>query len=223
VEHPVTEAVTGLDFVRAQIEIAQGKPLERRFREPFSDFSDAPGEKGSRNLFRGHAIECRIYAEDPDLGFLPSPGLITHLRAPSGPGIRDDSGAFAGWTVPTSYDPLISKVIAWAPDRAGAIARMVRALTEYELRGIRTTIGFCRWLLSTSGFGAGDFDTTTVDRVVGDYRKSVARQDVELEELVAVAAALYAQAEAMRPRPARRRATAGDSLWAKQARIDSLR
>jgi acetyl-CoA carboxylase biotin carboxylase subunit len=168
VEHPVTEAVTGLDFVRAQIEIAQGK----RFREPFSD---APGEKGSRNLSRGHAIECRIYAEDPDLGFLPSPGLITHLRAPSGPGIRDDSGAFAGWTVPTSYDPLISKVIAWAPDRAGAIARMVRALTEYELRGIRTTIGFCRWLLSTPGFEAGDFDTTTVDRVVDDYRKSAAQ------------------------------------------------
>jgi acetyl-CoA carboxylase biotin carboxylase subunit len=222
VEHPVTEAVTGLDFVRAQIEIAAGKALKRD-RE---SFSGSPGEKDSRSLFsgfQGHAIECRIYAEDPDLGFLPSPGLITHLRAPSGPGIRDDSGAFAGWTVPTSYDPLISKVIAWAPDRAGAIARMVRALTEYELRGIRTTIGFCRWLLSTPGFGAGDFDTTTVDRVVDDYRKSVARQDVELEELVAVAAALYAQAEATRPRPARRRATAGDSLWAKQARIDSLR
>ena len=216
VEHPVTEAVTGLDFVRAQIEIAQGK----RFREPFSD---APGEKGSRNLSRGHAIECRIYAEDPDLGFLPSPGLITHLRAPSGPGIRDDSGAFAGWTVPTSYDPLISKVIAWAPDRAGAIARMVRALTEYELRGIRTTIGFCRWLLSTPGFEAGDFDTTTVDRVVDDYRKGAASQDVEIEELVAVAAALYAQAEATRPRPARRRATVADSLWSKQARLESLR
>ena len=224
VEHPVTEAVTGHDFVRAQIEIAQGRPLEKRSPAPFSERS---GEKGAGLLFsprfQGHAIECRIYAEDPDLGFLPSPGLITHLRAPSGPGIRDDSGAFAGWTVPTSYDPLISKVIAWAPDRAGAIARMVRALTEYELRGIRTTIGFCRWLLSTPGFEAGDFDTTTVDRVVDDYRKSAASQDVELEELVAVVAALYAQAEATRPRPARRRATVADSLWAKQARLESLR
>jgi propionyl-CoA carboxylase alpha chain len=100
---------------------------------------------------------------------------------------------------------------------------MVRALTEYELRGIRTTIGFCRWLLGRPGFGAGDFDTTTVDRVLDDYRKSADHQDVELEELVAVAAALYARAEAARPRPARRRATAADSLWAEQARLESLR
>ena len=185
-----------------------------------------PDEKGSRSLFRGHAIECRIYAEDPDQGFLPSPGLITHLRAPSGPGIRDDSGAFAGWVVPTSYDPLISKVIAWAPDRAGAIARMVRALTEYELRGIRTTIGFCRWLLGTPGFRAGDFDTTTVDRLVEEHRHAPAdkdQQDPQLEELVAVAAALYAQAEAGRPRVARRHAPAADTLWAKQGRLEGLR
>jgi acetyl-CoA carboxylase biotin carboxylase subunit len=211
VEHPVTEAVTGLDFVRAQIDIADGK----RFREP------------SPPLFRGHAIECRIYAEDPDQGFLPSPGLITHLRAPSGPGIRDDSGAFAGWTVPSSYDSLISKVIAWAPDRAGAVARMVRALTEYELLGVRTTIGFCRWLMGTPGFQAGDFDTTTVDRLVEEHRHADQdQQDPQLEELVAVAAALYAQAEAGRPRPARRQgpySAAADSLWAKQARLEGLR
>ena len=81
--------------------------------------------------------KCRVYAENPDAGFLPSPGTITHLRPPSGPGIRDDSGVFEGWTVPTAYDPLVSKVIAWAPDRPGAIARMVRALKEYDLRGIK--------------------------------------------------------------------------------------
>ena len=176
VEHPVTEAVTGIDFVRAQIEIAQGKEVQ----EP-------------RELFRGHAIECRVYAEDPEQGFLPSPGLITHLRAPSGPGIRDDSGGFAGWTVPTSYDALISKVIAWAPDRAGAVARMVRALDEYDLRGIRTTIGFCRRLLDTPEFLAGEFDTTTVDRMV-EQRRETDPQDPQVEELVAVAAAFHAHA-----------------------------
>jgi acetyl-CoA carboxylase biotin carboxylase subunit len=218
VEHPVTEAVTGIDFVRAQIEIADGKGI----RDPFSH--DA-AEKGSRIPFHGHAIECRIYAEDPDQGFMPSPGRITRLRAPSGPGIRDDSGAYAGWDVPTSYDALISKVIAWAPDRAGAIARMVRALSEYELRGIRTTIGFCHRLLDTPEFRAGDFDTTTVDRIVEDHRTlpdQKDQQDPQLEELVAVAAALYAHAEASRPRIARRMA-APESVWAKQARLESLR
>ena len=120
VEHPITEAVTGLDLVRAQIEIAQG--------EKMSDVmgSDVVGSGFGRT--GGHAIEVRVYAEDADNGFLPSPGLITHLRAPAGPGIRDDSGAFEGWVVPTAYDSLVSKVIAWAPDRQGAIARMVRAL-----------------------------------------------------------------------------------------------
>ena len=118
VEHPITEAVTGIDFVRAQIEIARGARC------------DWPtGMPPSAN---GHAIEVRVYAENPDEGFLPSPGRITHLRPPSGPGIRDDSGVVEGWTVPTAYDPLVSKVVAWAPDRSGAIARMDRALTEYR-------------------------------------------------------------------------------------------
>ena len=237
VEHPVTEAVTGVDFVRAQIEIARGAKLA----DIAADLAEMAGLKagptsevapGASNVglgfspAMGHAIECRIYAEDPEQGFLPSPGLITHLRPASGPGIRDDTGATAGWVVPTSYDPLISKVIAWAPDRAGAIARMVRALTEYDVRGIKTTIGFCRWLLDTKAFRAGDFDTTSVDRLIDQYRKAAGEHDAELEELVAIAAALHAGRAAAAPphqppRPAARVAT--ESVWGRQARLENLR
>src|ERR1019366_5436094 len=124
VEHPITERVSGLDLVRWQIRIARGERLDvdpDRLMTP-----------------NGHAIECRIYAEDPDNSFLPSPGRIAQLRAPGGPGIRDDSGASAGLDVPIFYDPMISKLVAWAEDRPRAIARMRRALGEYLLAGIRT-------------------------------------------------------------------------------------
>jgi acetyl-CoA carboxylase biotin carboxylase subunit len=203
VEHAITEAVTGLDLVRAQVEIAQGAKL--------ADLGP---------LFSGHAIECRIYAEDPDQDFLPSPGLITHLRPASGPGIRDESGATAGWVMPASYDPLVSKVIAWGPDRVIAIRRMVRALGEYDVRGIKTTIGFCRWLLETPGFRAAEFDTTSVDRLLEDYRNRAGRHDPELEELAAIAAALHAHRRASVPREAAR--TRIESLWERQARLENL-
>src|SRR5687768_2193638 len=138
----------------------------------------------------GHAIEVRVYAENPDEGFLPSPGRITHLSAPAGPGIRDDSGAFEGWTVPMAYDPLISKVIAWALDRPGAIGRMVRALSEYDVRGISTTIGFCRDLIASPAFAAAEFDTTYVDRVLEQHDRKGAPSD-ESEEIAAIAAAMW--------------------------------
>lgn len=220
VEHPITEAVTGVDFVRAQIEIACGGRITdlKRGRVPSSQ---EPDEEGTRPLFEGHAIECRVYAEDPERGFLPSPGLITHLRSPSGPGIRDEAGATAGWLVPTSYDPLISKVIAWGPDRPTAIRRMVRALTEYDVRGIKTTIGFCRWLLETPAFRAADFDTTSVDRLLDERGNGATDRDAELEELAAVAAALHAHRTATTPRASGQRTT--ESLWARQARSESLR
>jgi acetyl-CoA carboxylase, biotin carboxylase subunit len=221
VEHPITEAVTGVDFVRAQIEIARGGRL---------------ADMASRSA-NGHAIEVRVYAENPDEGFLPSPGRIAYLRTPSGPGIRDDSGAFEGWTVPTAYDPLISKVVAWAPDRPGAIARMVRALTEYDVRGISTTIGFCRDLVASPEFTAADFDTTYVDRVLEERGRKAARSD-ELEEVAAIAAAMWEMARRPSPifdgapsldsRPSSihdRRSTMDDrrSLWARRARLESLR
>jgi acetyl-CoA carboxylase biotin carboxylase subunit len=226
VEHPITEAVTGVDFVRAQIEIARGKTL-----------ADAVGrvlniEPGGDGFVpaRGHAIECRVYAEDPDEGFLPSPGSITHLRAPSGPGIRDDSGAVAGSAVPTFYDPLISKVIAWAPDRRGAVSRMVRALNEYDVRGIKTTIGFCRELLSSTEFRDGNFDTTTVDQMI-ERRKPAGEASEVVEELAAIAAALATdsvtpaavEAPAVeQPKPERVKQPV-ESLWAQRARFENLR
>ncbi len=137
VEHPITEMVTGVDLVQWQIRIARG---ERLTLDPEALLTP-----------RGHAIECRVYAEDPDTGFLPSPGRIASLRVPQGPGVRDDSGATEGLDVPIYYDPLVSKLITWGDDRAHALARMRRALAEYDVVGIRTTIPFFSWVLEDAG------------------------------------------------------------------------
>ena len=153
VEHPITEMVTGVDLVQWQIRIARGERLDL---DP--DALLTP---------KGHAIECRIYAEDPDNEFLPSPGRILALRAPAGPGIRDDGGAAAGLDVPIYYDPMISKLVAWAEDRPRAIARMRRALDEYVVAGIRTTLPFFAWLLEQPDFAAGRFHTTLARRAPG--------------------------------------------------------
>ena len=149
VEHPVTELVTGIDLVKEQILIAAGEKL--RYEQ--SDI---------RN--RGSAIECRIYAEDPESNFFPSPGQITALERPAGPGIRLDSGAYDGWTVPIEYDPLIAKLAAWAPTRDEAIARLQGALAEYHIGGIKTTLGFFREILDDPDFRAGNIDTGFIGR-----------------------------------------------------------
>ena len=133
VEHPVTEMVTSIDLVQWQIRIARGERL------------DIDPERALTP--HGHAIECRIYAEDPDLGFMPSPGLIRGLRPASGPGIRDDGGVGVGYTVPVFYDSMIAKLVAWGGSRPEAIARMRRALREYQVLGIKTTIPFFLWLM----------------------------------------------------------------------------
>jgi acetyl-CoA carboxylase biotin carboxylase subunit len=151
VEHPVTEMVTGLDLVQLQIRIAQGERL------PF-----AQGDLAQR----GHAIECRVYAEDPERGFLPSPGRIRALRTPAGPGIRDDSGVYEGAEVTVHYDPLVSKLVAWGADRAQALDRLQRALAEYTVLGIRTTLPFFRRLVRDPDFRAGAFDTSFVERLL---------------------------------------------------------
>jgi acetyl-CoA carboxylase, biotin carboxylase subunit len=186
VEHPVTEMVTQLDLVAWQIRIARG---ERLTIDPARAVTP-----------RGHAIECRIYAEDPDAKFMPSPGLIQHLRAPAGPGIRDDSGVASGFEVPIFYDSMISKLIAWGDDRAQATARMQRALSEYEVRGIKTTIPFFTWLLQTDDFRAARFDTTSLDR---ELAARAGRPFVEVpaaaEEVAVVAAALHAFFRAVQP------------------------
>jgi len=150
VEHPITEQVSGVDLVQWQIRIARGERLTLNASEML--------------VPRCHAIECRIYAEDPDTGFMPSPGRVHGLRVPQGPGVRDDSGMYEGGDVPIFYDPMISKLITWGGDRSAALARMKRALAEYEVRGIRTTIPFFRWILEDEDFKAGRFDTTFLDR-----------------------------------------------------------
>jgi acetyl-CoA carboxylase, biotin carboxylase subunit len=177
VEHPITEMVSGVDLVRWQIRIARGERLDLS-----ADRLLTPS---------GHAIECRIYAEDPDNSFLPSPGRILQLRAPAGPGIRDDSGATAGLDVPIFYDPLISKLIAWAEDRPLAVARMRRALGEYIVAGIRTTVPFFTWLFAQPEFLESRFHTTYLDEALRsrDGRPFV-EPDAADEEIAAIAAAI---------------------------------
>ena len=194
VEHPVTELVTGLDLVQLQIAVAQGEPLPFRQQELQQ---------------RGHAIECRVYAEDPDSGFLPSPGRILALRVPGGPGVRDDSGVYEGYEVPIHYDPLISKLITHGRSREHALRRMQRAVAEYKVLGIKTTLPFFERVLRHPDFVAGDFDTSFVERVFE-------REDAERARPweVAVAAAAI---RALRDRQAQRLAgnsnEAGSAWW----------
>ena len=152
VEHPVTELATGIDLVKEQVRIAAGESLAWRQEDV---------------RLRGAAIECRIYAEDPANNFFPSPGRIARLQVPAGPGIRRDSGVYEGWQVPLEYDPLLSKITVWASTRPEAIARMQRALGEYEIQGIQTNIPFFRRVLEHPDFVAGRLDTGFIDRVLG--------------------------------------------------------
>ena len=149
VEHPVTEMVLGIDLVESQIRIARGEGLPM---------------KQADVVARGHAIECRINAEDPSKGFAPSPGTLATYRAPGGPGIRIDTHAFQGYTVPPYYDSLIAKLIAWGTDRDEAIRRMQRALKELRIEGVMTTTSFHRKLLRDPAFRAGDVHTRYVEQ-----------------------------------------------------------
>jgi acetyl-CoA carboxylase biotin carboxylase subunit len=214
VEHPITEMVTGLDLVRWQIRIARGERL------------DIDPERAQTPA--GHAIECRIYAEDPDNNFLPAPGRILQLRAPAGPGIRDDSGATAGLDVPIFYDPLISKLVAWAEDRPRAIARMRRALGEYIVTGIKTTLPFFSWLFAQPQFADGAFHTTFLDEAVrGRNGRPFVEPTASVEELAAIAAAL--DGELSRSGAAHDAGAmtnghdSGALRWRSQARIEALR
>jgi acetyl-CoA carboxylase biotin carboxylase subunit len=173
VEHPVTEMVTGEDLVKLQIKIAAGERLP--FRQ--EDLGQ-----------RGHAIECRVYAEDPDAGFLPSPGRILALRVPGGPGVRDDSGVYEGYEVPIHYDPLLSKLVAHGSDREDALRRMQRALSEYKILGPKTTLPFFERVLRHPAFLAGDFDTSFVQTAFAGAERRPARG----AEVAVVAAAIRA-------------------------------
>jgi acetyl-CoA carboxylase biotin carboxylase subunit len=170
VEHPVTELITGLDLVHLQIRIAAGEKLP--FRQ--EDIQ-----------IRGHAIECRIYAEDPDNNYFPSPGKITLLLSPSGPGIRRDSGMYEGWTVPIDYDPLLAKLIGYGTDRTQAISRLTRALHEYFVGGIKTNISLFRRILTDADFQAGKVDTGYLDRLLRAKPPHVQREDTEVAAIAA--------------------------------------
>jgi acetyl-CoA carboxylase biotin carboxylase subunit len=211
VEHPVTEMVTGVDLVHWQIRIARGERLDI---DPVRALTPL-----------GHAIECRIYAEDPDQSFMPAPGLIRALRPASGPGIRDDGGVSAGYTVPVYYDSMIAKLVAWGSSRTEAIARMSRALEEYQVLGIRTTIPFFVWLMRQEEYRDGRYDTTWLDRLMAE-RRGVSFNELDESEtrLATIAAAIDAALRA-RAGASATRAGAGppESQWRRTARLEALR
>jgi acetyl-CoA carboxylase biotin carboxylase subunit len=175
VEHPVTELVTGLDLVHLQIRVAAGEQF------PFQQ-DDV--------TWRGSAIECRIYAEDPYNHFFPSPGRVTRLDRPFGPGVRIDSGVYLGWTIPIEYDPLLAKLAVWARTREDAVARMVRALDEYSVDGIKTNIGFFRQIFEDELFLEGEIHTGFLDDFL--RREEIRRKpDPDLEAVAALVAGVH--------------------------------
>src|SRR5271163_4659158 len=180
VEHPVTEMVTSLDLVKLQMRIAAGEPL------PF----------GQEEIeLRGHAIECRIYAEDPDNNFFPSPGRIVDCGIPTGPGIRLDEGIYAGWTVPNEYDPMLGKLIAWGGDRQEALTRMGRALQEYYASGIKTNVSLFRRILASRDFQEGAIYTRWLDDFLSAEPAAKSHggeeEEIQAEQAAAIAAFLW--------------------------------
>jgi acetyl-CoA carboxylase biotin carboxylase subunit len=202
VEHPVTEMVTGQDLVKAQIDVAAGRGL------PFTQ-DDV--------RMRGHAIECRIIAEDPKRNFMPSPGTIRSLRVPNGPGIRYDDGTYAGWDVPVHYDPLLGKLIAWGADRPEAIRRMCGALEELRIEGVTTSTGFHRQLMRHPAFVSGDLHTGFLEEFPELLEPSESESIDEIA-LVAAAVAHVRRAEARAARRARPAGSDGISAWRRTAR-----
>lgn len=179
VEHPVTEWATGLDLVHWQIRIAAGEPLT--LAQPDIKWT-------------GSAIECRVYAEDPDNNFFPSPGTITQYAEPSGPGVRVDGGVYPGWTVPIEYDPLLAKLAVWAETRECAIARMRRALAEYRVLGITTNLRFLADLMNDPEFIAGRLHTGFIDEFTGRRQRIEPTAD---SQVAAILAAAYAQSNGL--------------------------
>jgi acetyl-CoA carboxylase biotin carboxylase subunit len=213
VEHPVTELVTGIDLVHTQIRVAEGEPLG----PAFDDVQP-----------RGHAIEVRLYAEDPYNRFIPSPGKIERLRWPEGPGIRNDAGVYEGSEVSIHYDPMLAKLIVWAADREQALQRLERALGELRVEGIRTNVPLFRALLADPDFRSGTMDIAMLDRklAAGELRPPADIEDTDgLADLPLIAAALVHHEHAHRTAggsPAGS-ATSRRSRWGSAARHEALR
>jgi acetyl-CoA carboxylase biotin carboxylase subunit len=214
VEHPVTETVTGLDLVKLQIRIAAGESL------PF---------KQSDIVLFGHAIECRLYAEDPDNNFFPSPGKILSRHVPAGPGIRLDDGVYEGFTVPTDYDPLLGKLIAWGQNRAEAIARLERALEEHTVTGIKTNTTLFLSILRDPQFIRGEIFTRWLDErlphLLGS-RKKISGQDADDENAAAGDAAIFAallhHIESIGATHTDGDAPEAESRWKRSARLEQV-
>ena len=208
VEHPVTEMVTGLDLVKLQIRAAAGEPL------PFAQ-EDV--------TVSGHAIECRLYAEDPDNHFFPSPGTILSWRAPSGPGVRLDDGVSEGYAVSTEYDPMLGKLIAWGQDRDEAVTRLRRALQEHSVTGIKTNSGLLLTILRDPEFLRGEIFTRWLDerlpRLLGE--RQTQRADSIAEDAAILAALLHSTSS--KATTAANNAT-GEALsrWKREARLEQV-
>ena len=209
VEHPVTEMVTGFDLVKLQIRVAAGEAL------PLGQEDVA---------LSGHAIECRLYAEDPENNFYPSSGTILSLRTPSGPGIRLDDGVYEGFTVPTEYDPLLGKLIGWGRDRAEAIARLQRALAEYTVTGIKTNAALFRGILRDPEFVRGEIFTRWLDeRLPHLLAKSESSTDRDPgAEDAAILAALLHFLDTNAAANAGALSAEQESLWKREARLDQV-
>jgi acetyl-CoA carboxylase biotin carboxylase subunit len=202
VEHPVTEMVTGIDLVKSQIEIAAGLPL------PFRQEEIKP---------KGFSLQCRIYAEDPENDFLPSPGKIEFLRTPSGGlGVRDDNGVYEGFSVPLEYDPLLSKLVTWGQTREEAINRMLRALSEYQIYGIKTTIPFFKRILVHPKFFGGDYNTHFISQL--EKEGDGVQPEDKMVALIAAGIKSYSESKASLSFRQKRKA----SSWKIQGRLQSF-
>jgi acetyl-CoA carboxylase biotin carboxylase subunit len=203
VEHPVTEMVWGVDLVKEQLRVARGETLS------VTQDDVRPS---------GHAIECRIYAEDPTRNFAPSPGLIRYLNLPQGPGVRNENGVYSGYTVPVFYDPMLSKLVCHAATRPEAIARMKRALMEYRVDGIQTTIPFFNFLMDHADFQAAKFDTGFIDRLLPEMNLEHRQLGDDHVDAAITAAAILTFEESQRvqlPRDA-------SSLWRETGRAEAV-
>lgn len=207
VEHPVTEQVTGLDLVKLQIAIAAGHRL------PFAWEAITP---------RGHAMEVRLYAEDPDNNFFPCPGKIIARRIATGPGIRLDEGVYRGWTVPVEYDPLLSKLIAWGNSREETIARLRRALDEYTIIGIRTNVGLFRRILAEPEFLRGEIHTKWLDQLLSRPRPPAVPPRPGTEAAAAIAAAYWESIQPSSTSPGGDTSQTTPSRWKHEGRREQL-
>ncbi|NIP37799.1 MAG: acetyl-CoA carboxylase biotin carboxylase subunit [Candidatus Dadabacteria bacterium] len=196
VEHPVTEMITGIDIVKWMVRIAAGQKL------PY---------KQSGIHMKGHALECRVYAEDPEMNFIPSPGLLEYVKAPSGPGIRDDSCIYSGYEVTSYYDPMLSKLVVWGEDREDAVNKMLSALKEYIVLGVKTNIGFLIRVMRDENFRKVNFDTGFIDKYPELLKPTTEELDLPL-----IAAALAV--ETMEQQEGAGTSSKPDSKWKSLAR-----